>query len=853
MRWLVISDLHYKYGGFSSEEARKNLISTLRRNCEEISFILIIGDCMYQYERQKGDIKFIKDLASACKVGIKNVFLCPGNHDINRNEDTRKSIIPEIRKGEQEKENLFTNDSLPGYEKFETLYQEIRHEQYFNFNVYSPAKNVQVINIDSCILSLDDNDFHNLQVCFEKLNSLEEKINSDQIIKIVIMHHGVEWLKPEDGILFQHWLADHHIDVLYCGHNHVPGVTTLDETTFDTFGHKRIAVRQFTCGACIFDNKIKPSFYIAEFDEEANERIIKTTLYTYQPNSMWIKDSGSLRTFPSGVNEYKLNIDESREEELKRSSRKYCEKFYENIYDAYDDIADDIKKGDFLEFFGLRGGTFEKEATIVANAMYENEKLQIRFLISYPFSDTIGERLKRVPEFKNEDQTEKQWRNIYQKVESLREDLKDRKNAELRFHCLSLDFRLIITNQNLYIGFYEDINSSKSPMYRYSNGTRFYDGFRNFFQNAWKKAKKDYPSKIPPEHSFLRKTFSVLPSLVINITDQCNMKCSYCPIGGENLSICTSKCETSSINVLMSCFKKECKKIDKSGKLVIRITGGEPLLEPDRLHFVLEKAKELKYDKIVLCTNGIDFVKDYKLETELWDSVKPILLLKISLDTLKIEHFQKLTKAGAMELNKVKESISFAKNLGFRIELNTVSTKENLEDIYDVYNYAKKNGLVGIKVLTVNDFGNRVTPEDTSSEMKSLADYLSKKGFVERDEYLNENKGIQMKRFIDDDKCTLTIVDHNNSARSATPTRTYSNKFCSECIYFPEKCKNGINPCATGIMSLTLRADGMLSFCRLRYDDLGNNISGLSDTEIESIVSTQMKAFYSCYHKTITK
>ena len=74
-----------------------------------------------------------------------------------------------------------------------------------------------------------------------------------------------------------------------------------------------------------------------------------------------------------------------------------------------------------------------------------------------------------------------------------------------------------------------------------------------------------------------------------------------------------------------------------------------------------------------------------------------------------------------------------------------------------------------------------------------------------------------MKRFIHDG-CTLTIVDHMNKENSITPRRTYSEE-CQFCEYYPDsyEVQSGINkPCATGIMSLTMRADGLLRFCRMK-------------------------------------
>lgn len=102
----------------------------------------------------------------------------------------------------------------------------ITHRTYDHFST-EIYKNFRIINIDTSLLSLDDNDIGQLSVFFPELAKLE--IEKDDKINIVIMHHGVEFLRPEDGRKFQHWLADNHVNMVFCGHNHAVGMQILTE------------------------------------------------------------------------------------------------------------------------------------------------------------------------------------------------------------------------------------------------------------------------------------------------------------------------------------------------------------------------------------------------------------------------------------------------------------------------------------------------------------------------------------------------------------------------------------------------------------------------------------------------
>lgn len=102
-----------------------------------------------------------------------------------------------------------------------------------------------------------------------------------------------------------------------------------------------------------------------------------------------------------------------------------------------------------------------------------------------------------------------------------------------------------------------------------------------------------------------------------------------------------------------------------------------------------------------------------------------------------------------------------------------------------------------------------------------------------------------------DKECTLTIVDHHNSYLSITPRRTFSD-FCLSCKYYPDNAKENthIKPCATGIMSLTLRADGLFSPCRLLTNhENAINISEMKSATIRSKMDELLRKYDRCWHK----
>lgn len=832
---MVLSDLHMDFKNCTTKTARRELLKVLKKENEEedISFILITGDCLH---RNHGDVEksraFIQEIGKSCGIEKDRIIICPGNHDIDRDNAIRNAAIKNYREHGVLPE---VENCLAGYVNFRELYSLVYSERYKPF-FFKDVDDFRVIEIDSCLLSKDDKDYGNLIVGFSELADLSDQIPKDEKINIVMMHHGVEWLQADDGRRFQHWLVQNNVKMVFCGHNHAPGMNILTEA----ISENRLpmeGIPQFTCGCALADSYSNPVFMVGKYMKDGP---LKIELYEYRNNSKWEKASGLLRSFPNG------SYQASTLDGMIRNSYD-IPKIYNTIYDMGNDVEKEIKTSSRLDFFGLRGGTFLRQNSKIADALYEKPgRIACRLLVSDPYSPNIEKRLRSVPEFSSQLKLEAQWKINYQDIKKLRDNFPTIPSWSLRFHEQPLLFRFIITDHYVYFGYYKRERSSLSPMYCYTNKSALYRSLRDYFDSAWENSSTNFSPVVPDRCSFVLDRFTLKPSLVINLASRCNMNCRYCPDGGENLKECEELCDITQIKYLLTSYADYYRKNRWTEKKVVRITGGEPLLYSDRLLETLQCAKLEGYEKIVLCTNGLLLKECYEIAPEVWESIKNILLLKISLDTMNAATFKEMT--GTDELQRVLDSIAFAKNKGFKVELNFVATKQNVKEIEIIYDYVHRMKLVGLKVLTINDFGGRVSVDDVETELNELIESMRKKNYAETGLYVHNNKGIHMKRFIHDG-CTLTIVDHMNKENSVTPRRTYSEA-CQLCEYYPDSYKvhSGINkPCATGIMSLTMRADGLLSFCRMRNDS-ETNLKDKTLEEVKEMVKMQLAQFENCYH-----
>lgn len=521
-----------------------------------------------------------------------------------------------------------------------------------------------------------------------------------------------------------------------------------------------------------------------------------------------------------------------------------CQK-YSNVSSCLEDLADDIKKGKSIRVLGIHCSTFCPDANnYVADCLYKHDSISVQILSASPTSDSLLERLLTIPKYRDDN---KELRRHYLQLCTTAKIFYEGSRYNIHFFDSIPYFRLYLTANQLYFSCYRDgIHAKDEEVFKFNRATAMYNLFSKYYNYVWNTSTptlrindRDLPSD--KKHLLLEK-WMVKPSLVVNVCSKCNMNCVYCPEGGENLddindnNYCSEQQMTALVKVFSNCDTNK----------VIRLTGGEPLMSKKcrkRAYKIMQAASD--FTKIIICTNGTYIKDSYNENRELWERLKSKILLKISLDTFNLMYFHLVTGCEPELHSKIIEGIKFIREKGFKVELNIVVREANVHEIPDLFYFAKNENLVGIKILTVNDFGYRI---DVSSQERSnvtthlneIMQKMRESGLREHDASLHDGAGIVMKRYHDKSNngsdCTLTIVDHSVEGKSITPRRTFS-KDCFSCEYYP---------CATGLLNLTLRADGMISFCRLRTES-AVSIKGLSKLKMEEIIKEMLKPFSNCF------
>ncbi|MFM7402123.1 MAG: GTP 3',8-cyclase MoaA [Bacteroidota bacterium] len=160
-----------------------------------------------------------------------------------------------------------------------------------------------------------------------------------------------------------------------------------------------------------------------------------------------------------------------------------------------------------------------------------------------------------------------------------------------------------------------------------------------------------------------------LTYLRLAVTDRCNLRCAYCmPEHGLNW---LSRSDLLTYEEML----RLCRILAALGIEKVRITGGEPLIRRDMMHFLEQLVGISGINEVGITTNGVataQFIPQLK--------ALGIRSVNLSLDTLNRERFFQVTRRD--ELPAVMETLHLLLDNNFRVRVNAVvMEKVNDSDI----------------------------------------------------------------------------------------------------------------------------------------------------------------------------
>lgn len=281
-----------------------------------------------------------------------------------------------------------------------------------------------------------------------------------------------------------------------------------------------------------------------------------------------------------------------------------------------------------------------------------------------------------------------------------------------------------------------------------------------------------------------------------NITNRCNLECSYCKLGFNNTVV-------NELNLF------ECKKIiddlSREKIFMISFTGGEPLVREDFLEIIEYCSK--KNITSIIATNGMLLDKD---KIKFFKKHK-VSAIAVSLDSIREEKNDKIRGIGTYK--KILEVLKMIKTENMNLIMSITVRNEDIEDLEELLKKAKEYNCDKVKLQII----------------------------------LSEKDG---KYYLDMDKNDLQKIA-KVSSRFCSQIKDLNyisfNCYCNYLnIYFPNGIVN--KTCNAGEKRAVIMANGDLQLCELLSDTYQGNLLKNNFKEIwkEGLLTNQFKLGKKC-------
>jgi cyclic pyranopterin phosphate synthase len=281
--------------------------------------------------------------------------------------------------------------------------------------------------------------------------------------------------------------------------------------------------------------------------------------------------------------------------------------------------------------------------------------------------------------------------------------------------------------------------------------------------------------------------------LRISVTPACQLECIFCHTEGNPDHGALRYMDPGVFVALLDAF-------EQIGGREINVTGGEPLLHPKILE-MLDTVGERPY-QLTFSTNGLALTRLLKAGRHFG-----IDQFKISLHTIREDEAAYQLLGRAWNYQRLRKNIQAIHGEGYKIILNYVLTKENLEDLPFVLDEAIALG-VDLKVIDLETTDH--TPDHAehrgldyfainSIAVQSAVDTISSR--AEFAELIQGKVGSSLLRYTAGES---TILVKNPALGK------FETAMCTNC---PKKTY-----CAEGVFALRVNANGTYKPCLIRND-----------------------------------
>jgi predicted MPP superfamily phosphohydrolase len=317
--WLHLSDIHFKEGqNYDSEIVLKSLLKAIPKCVEEdnlhLDFAVLTGDLAFSGKTTEYALvrRFLDELLAATGLTKEQLFVVPGNHDVDRKlVTTGATAINLSLNGREAVNNVLASASdrrllmerLKGYSEFVNAYLPhlaFDDENYFYVRMLDiNGKRVALLGLNSAWLAESNEDEARRLVIGERQMRalIEGAEKGDAHLKIALLHHPLSLMREFEQNDSVSLLID-NCDFILHGHLHQLAVTNLTSPDSNAM--------IITGGACYTTRRYPNSVNFVRLNLTANSGIVFFWRYVDAHGGFWVRDNSLYVNVPNGIHEFQL-------------------------------------------------------------------------------------------------------------------------------------------------------------------------------------------------------------------------------------------------------------------------------------------------------------------------------------------------------------------------------------------------------------------------------------------------------------------------------------------------------------------------------------------------------------------
>jgi predicted MPP superfamily phosphohydrolase len=322
---LHISDVHFSvdaermaHGMITTE-----LIEAVRDYKGKLDYCVFTGDLANQALSDEYNLagEWLEKIYDAMNNPDAKMLICPGNHDVDRNEVSipsfrGASISSKIFQSFVREREIKTRNIhyfIDWHNKFAAKNKWVISSWIYDVNLISSKwneVNLNFIAINSAILSCDDDDKGNLCINLNQLKQCISRSKENNGLNICLVHHPIEggwykdWNLDEFSTLINQKSTCH---LILSGHTHD---AKGNSNSNNTGQH----ITSLKCGAAYTGGPWKQEFLIIEIDIPNSE--VTPNIFEYTNSSgTWIKNNAHSQSMRANFSSLKDNT-ESKKKQL---------------------------------------------------------------------------------------------------------------------------------------------------------------------------------------------------------------------------------------------------------------------------------------------------------------------------------------------------------------------------------------------------------------------------------------------------------------------------------------------------------------------------------------------------------